>query len=324
MIKTRLLIGIVVMTLLTALVGACAQPPPTQAATGILKVYVTDAPPSDEVTGIMVTIAEVQVHKAVAEQEQQQAGSDNQTQQGEGEWITIDISDNATAFDLLQIKGIEQFLGASEVAVGKYTQVRLVVDTIQVALGGGELQDATVPSNELKIVRPFDVVAGEATVLTLDFEADKMVTVTGPGKIIVKPVIKLTVRQEKPTGQKDEPKQEVSLEDTKWILQSYGESGNPKDMITDTEITAEFVSSEGTVKGSAGCNSYFGGYELEDSQLSIPGPMGATEMYCAEPDGVMNQEQEYLATFQLAESCEINGDELRINCGNQVLIFQRD
>ena len=321
MIKTRLLIGIVVMTLLTALVGACAQPPPTQAATGILKVYVTDAPPSDEVTGIMVTIAEVQVHKAVAEQEQQQAGSDNQTQQGEGEWITIDISDNATAFDLLQIKGIEQFLGASEVAVGKYTQVRLVVDTIQVALGGGELQDATVPSNELKIVRPFDVVAGEATVLTLDFEADKMVTVTGPGKIIVKPVIKLTVRQEKPTGQKDEPKQEVSLEDTKWILQSYGESGNPKDIITDTEITAEFVSSEGTVKGSAGCNSYFGGYELEGSQLSIPGPIGATEMYCAEPEGVMDQEQEYLATLQLAESYEIDSDELRISCGSQILIY---
>jgi heat shock protein HslJ len=307
------------MTLLTALVGACAQP---SATTSTLKVYVTDAPPSDEVTGIMVTIAEVQVHKAVAEQEQ--VGSDNQTQQDEGEWITIDISDNATTFDLLQIKGIEQFLGASEVAVGKYTQVRLVVDTIQVSLGDGELQDATVPSNELKIVRPFDVVAGEATVLTLDFEADKMVTVTGPGKIIVKPVIKLTVRQEKPTGQKDEPKQEVSLEDTEWILQSYGESGNPKDIITDTEITTEFVSSEGTVKGSAGCNSYFGGYELEGSQLSIPGPIGATEMYCAEPDGVMDQEQEYLATLQLAESYEINSDELRVNCGNQVLVFQRD
>ena len=112
-----------------------------------------------------------------------------------------------------------------------------------------------------------------------------------------------------------------SIEDTDWVLQSYGEFGNLKDVLTDTEITAEFVSSEGTVKGSAGCNSYFGSYELEDSQLSIPGPIGATEMYCAEPEGVMDQEQEYLATLQLAESYEINGDELRINCGSQVLIF---
>ena len=278
----------------------------------------------------MVTIAEVQVHKAVAEQEQEQAGSDNQTQeqeqqqtqQGEGEWTMIDISDNATAFDLLQIKGLEQFLGASEVAAGKYTQVRLVVDTVQVALGGGELQDATVPSNELKIVRPFDVVAGEATVLILDFEADKMVTVTGSGKIIVKPVIKLTVRQEKPTGQKDDPKQEVALEDTLWVLQSYGEPDNLKAVLADTDITATFDSAEEKVTGSAGCNNYFGSYEVEGSQLSIPGPIGATMMACPEP--IMNQEQEYLSILQVAESYEIDCDELRINCGSQVLIFQLD
>ena len=100
--------------------------------------------------------------------------------------------------------------------------------------------------------------------------------------------------------------------------------GAPVEFMRLSEITAEFVSSEGTVKGSAGCNSYFSSYELEDSQLSIPGPIGATEMYCAEPEGVMDQEQEYLATLQLAGSYEINGDELRINCGNQVLIFKGD
>jgi len=187
---------------------------PTPTLTGIVEVHVTDAPPRDEVTSINVTISEVQVHKAVAEQEseQEQSDSDNQTQeqeqeqqetqQGEGEWITIDISDNATTFDLLKIKGIEQFLGTSEVEAGKYTQIRLLVDTVKVALGDGEPQDATVPSKELKIVRPFDVVAGETTALILDFDADKMVTVTGAGKIIVKPVVKLTIRQEKPTGQK--------------------------------------------------------------------------------------------------------------------------
>ncbi len=190
MLKPKLYLVIAILGILAVAGGACAQPAPTPTPSGTLQVYVTDAPPRDEVTSIMVTVTEVQVHKAVAEQEQEQ----EQTQQGEDEWITIDINDNATPFDLLQIKGIEQFLGASEVAAGKYTQVRLVVDTIQVALGGGELQDATVPSKELKIVRLFDVIAGEATTLILDFEADKMVTVTGSGKIIVKPVVKLTVR----------------------------------------------------------------------------------------------------------------------------------
>ncbi|MFC1911670.1 DUF4382 domain-containing protein [Chloroflexota bacterium] len=199
------------------------SPAPSPVLSGSLTVYVTDAPPRDEVTSIMVTVSEVQVHKAVAEQEQEQeqAASDNQnqeqeqqqTQQGEGEWISISLSDNATTFDLLEIKGIEQYLGASELDAGKYTQVRLVIDNIQVKLGEGELQDATLPSGELKIVRPFDIVAGEATAIVLDFDADKMVTVTGAGKIMVKPVIKLTVRQEKSKTKGQEDEEELEEED---------------------------------------------------------------------------------------------------------------
>ena len=122
----------------------------------------------------------------------------------------------------------------------------------------------------------------------------------------------------------DQPGKTKQLEDNKWTLQSYGESGNLKDVLADTKITAEFVSPEETVKGSAGCNSYFGSYELKGSQLSVPGPLGVTEMYCMEPEGVMEQEQEYLAILQLAESYKIDDDELRINCGSQFLIFKSD
>jgi heat shock protein HslJ len=116
----------------------------------------------------------------------------------------------------------------------------------------------------------------------------------------------------------------TGLEDSRWVLISYGEPGKLKAVIADTEITTEFVNAEETVKGSAGCNSYFGRYELEGRQLSVPGPVGATEMYCMEPEGVMDQEQEYLAILQLAESYEINGSELQINCGSQILIFRSD
>ena len=219
MLKPKLFLITVILSVLALIAGACAQPVPTPTPTptptpgGTLKVYVTDAPPREEVTSIMVTVSEIQVHKAVAEQEkdQQQSGTDDQTQEqeqqqtqlGEGEWLTIELSDNVITFDLLEIKGVERFVGTSEVEEGKYTQVRLVIDKVQVKLGRGDLQDATLPSNELKIVHPFDVIEGETTVLVIDFEADKMVTVTGANKIIVKPVIKLTVRQEESGGQKD-------------------------------------------------------------------------------------------------------------------------
>jgi len=117
---------------------------------------------------------------------------------------------------------------------------------------------------------------------------------------------------------------EAMLENVAWVLESYGEPGNLKALIIDTEITAEFVSAEDTIKGSAGCNHYSGGYEIKGRQLTIPGPIAATEMHCMEPPEVMDQEQEYLAILQLAESYEASGEELQINCGNQVLIFNRD
>lgn len=236
--KVKIITGVTLLSILALLLGACDSiPTPTPAPTpdGTLQVYVTDAPPREQVTSIMVTVSEVQVHIASAEQEreQEQAGSEPQTQEqemeqeqqqteeGEGEWVTIDLSGDTT-FDLLQIRGIEQYLGASQVAAGKYTQVRLVVDTIQVALGGGELQDATVPSNKLKIVHPFKVVAGETTALILDFDADKMVTVTGSGKIIVKPVVKLSTKQKGPMGKPQEAQEkEAEGEEEEQLLSVY-------------------------------------------------------------------------------------------------------
>ena len=251
--KSKLYLVIAFLSILAVLAGACApsapgespsttpspapsptptptptpstQPAPTPApapaVSGTLQVYVTDAPPREEVTSIMVTVSEVQIHKAEAEQEQEQehSASDNETpeqereqeQEGDSEWITIDISDNADPFDLLKIQGIEQYLGASELVSGKYTQVRLVVDAVQVALGGGKLQDATLPSGTLKFTHPFNIAPGETTEMIIDFDADRMVTVTGAGKIIVKPVVKLTTRQAKGSGGKSSQKPEPTI-----------------------------------------------------------------------------------------------------------------
>jgi len=189
-----------VLSLVVLLVGGCA---PTAAATGTVEVRVTDAPRSDNVTSIMVTVSEVAIHRAAAEQtQQQQEGSDNQTQQqdeeqGGGEWIPIEIT-GTNPFNLLQIKGIEEVLGTENVTAGKYTQIRMSVDKVKVSLGENEPEEATLPSGELKFVRPFEVVEGQTTVLLLDFDAEKSVTVTGAGKAIVKPVVKLTITSPEP------------------------------------------------------------------------------------------------------------------------------
>ena len=113
---------------------------------------------------------------------------------------------------------------------------------------------------------------------------------------------------------------EAMLEDTERVLESYGEPGNLKGVIADTKITVEFVSAEDTIKGSAGCNHYSGGYEIKGRQLTIPGPIAATEMSCGED--IDKQEREYLSTLQTARSYNVADGGLTIICGAQFLVFK--
>ena len=113
------------------------------------------------------------------------------------------------------------------------------------------------------------------------------------------------------------------LEDTKWILDSFGDESNLREVINGRQVTATFESAEGQVRGSAGCNTYFGDYEINGDKIYI-GNVAHTEIGCMEPEGIMDQEQEYLAILQLAERYEIDRNELKIYCDGQVLIYGFD
>ena len=113
--------------------------------------------------------------------------------------------------------------------------------------------------------------------------------------------------------------EEVTFEDTTWVLESYGEPDDLNTVLEDTEITIEFISAEEKMEGSAGCNAYFGGYEVDEEKLTIRPPIGSTVMACPEP--VMNQEREYLSILQVAESFQLQDGKLQINCGAQILVY---
>ncbi|MFC1945072.1 META domain-containing protein [Chloroflexota bacterium] len=111
------------------------------------------------------------------------------------------------------------------------------------------------------------------------------------------------------------------LDDTKWFLRSYGEQNNLQAIIEDTEITATFNSAKSEVRGSAGCNTYFAGYEVRGNKLSIF-EMAFTEMACVSPEGVMEQEQEFLTILANAHSFQADDTTLTIFCsGGQQLYF---
>ena len=113
----------------------------------------------------------------------------------------------------------------------------------------------------------------------------------------------------------------ITLENTNWVLESYGEQGNLQTVLEGTEITAIFDSAEGQLSGSTGCNSYFASYEANGNKLSISA-IAHTEMYCDAPEGVMEQEREYLTLLLDAATFQVEDSQLMISSsGGQVLIF---
>jgi hypothetical protein len=158
-----------------------------------------------------------------------------------GEWITI--IEAPPSFDLMAVIGVEEILGSANVTPGKYTQIRMDVDRVEVVTTAGDNITAEVPSGKLKIVRPFTVEAGVTTVLTLDFDGEKSLVLPGKDvaaaaqRALFKPVVKLLVEAEVEEGEI-----EVEIE----VAEETGDTTPP--VVTLTGVTeGEVIVSPDTV-----------------------------------------------------------------------------
>jgi heat shock protein HslJ len=111
---------------------------------------------------------------------------------------------------------------------------------------------------------------------------------------------------------------ETSLLGTQWLLVAYGDAGSPTLVESGTSITA-ILSEDGNISGSAGCNYYAGGFEIDGNQISI-GSLATTAMTCPDTD---DQEQVYLEALGSAETYHLFGQKMSINFndGEEVLIY---
>jgi peptidyl-Lys metalloendopeptidase len=118
------------------------------------------------------------------------------------------------------------------------------------------------------------------------------------------------------TGQAEPPVQNSELSVTEWVLMSL----NGTSPIEGKEITLNFK--EETIEGSGGCNTYGGSYSAsgEDFDLS---DVYWTEMACMEPEGIMEQEQDYFQALNGAVRYRVDGNRLELydKAGAQVLAF---
>ncbi len=150
---------------------------------GIIEIRVTDPPPAD-VKSAVVYLRNIEVHKV----------SDNASDNASG-WIPI--MGAPPSFDLMSVIGVEQILGSANITAGSFTQIRMDVDRVEVVTVSGDNFTAEVPGDKLRIVGAFNVQAGVRTVLTLDFDGEKSLIITGKGKALFKPVVKLLVEKGK-------------------------------------------------------------------------------------------------------------------------------
>ncbi len=111
----------------------------------------------------------------------------------------------------------------------------------------------------------------------------------------------------------------VPLEGTLWEVVNFNNGQNAVvSVLAGTKITAQF-SEDGKLSGNSSCNSYFGSFTTEDGKIQI-GPVGGTEMFCTEPEGIMDQEQAYLSSLPSATEYKIVGDQLELRTADGALV----
>lgn len=112
--------------------------------------------------------------------------------------------------------------------------------------------------------------------------------------------------------------QPQGLAGTSWRVTGYNNGRQAVvSVLRDTAITMEFPG-DGKVGGSAGCNRYSGTYMSVGDSLSF-GPAATTRMMCAEPESIMEQEQQFLNALATVAKARQEGDRLELRTADGAL-----
>jgi heat shock protein HslJ len=118
--------------------------------------------------------------------------------------------------------------------------------------------------------------------------------------------------------------QPQALAGTSWNVIGYNNGREAVvSLIAGSNMTMVF-STDGKASGSAGCNRYIASYTSEGSKLTF-GAVAATRRMCAQPEGVMDQEQQFLKALETVASARVEGDglELRTTTGQLAATLTR-
>jgi len=119
--------------------------------------------------------------------------------------------------------------------------------------------------------------------------------------------------------------QSSALGGTSWDVISYNNGqGGVVSVMADTQLTADF-GADGNLTGFAGCNNYNATYTVSGTNAIQIGPVASTRKACDQPQGVMDQETQYLAALSTAATYTIDAGklEMRTSDGAIAASFQK-
>ena len=109
------------------------------------------------------------------------------------------------------------------------------------------------------------------------------------------------------------------LAGTRWNVVNYNNGQGIVTLLPGTSADLAF-GADGQATGNAGCNSFFGPYRASGNSLSV-GPLGSSSRLCPDPEGLMEQEAQFLRTLQSAASFRIDGNTMEIqNAAGQIVV----
>lgn len=155
----------------------CSDSASPDSGQGRLKITMVDAPAAyDEIN---IVVDRVEVHKA-----------DNDSTGG---WFVI--NNTPATYNLLTLRnGASVVLGSNSLDAGHYTQIRLILGTGSNIVVNGVSYPLEVPSGQqtgIKLNHSFNIESGNLYELTLDFDAERSIVLTGNNQYKLKPVIRL-------------------------------------------------------------------------------------------------------------------------------------
>ncbi len=171
--KTLTQIALIVSVMGLMMIFGCSNS--TSPGTGELRMFLTDSPAQYDQVNIVVT--KVEVHST---------GSDSL-----GGWETV--NNDTVTYNLLTLRnGANVLFGDAMLPAGMYTQIRLSIGSgSNVVIGGVQHPLDISSATGLKLNHNFNIASGTIYLLTLDFDAERSIVLTGNNVYKLKPVIRV-------------------------------------------------------------------------------------------------------------------------------------